>query len=136
MNDFTKMLADWDCFGEPEAMPLFQTLHERIMEECGELATVSWKLQKTQLSYYNPRMFACISLLRIKRKADMPHPYITVSFGLGKPFRHSRIGVVTEVAPNRWTHHVLASSLQEIDDQLMSWIKEAAQFSVEKSKHI
>ena len=42
----------------------------------------------------------------------MPHPYIPVTFGLG------------------WTHHVLVSSVDEIDDQLMGWLKEAAEFSI------
>ena len=115
---------------EPGALPLFMELNERILEECGVYATVRREFQKTQVSYYNARLFACISLLRIKRKAEMPHPYITVTFGLGMPCRHPRIGVVTEVAPNRWTHHVSVSSVDEIDDQLMGWLKEAAEFSI------
>ena len=114
------------------ALTLFQALNERILEECGEYATVRREIQKTQVSYYNARMFACISLLRIKRKAEMPHPYITVTFGLGEPCRHPRIGVVTEAAPNRWTHHVLVNSVDEIDDQLMGWLKQAARFSNDK----
>lgn len=117
---------------EPGALTLFQALNERILEECGEYATVRREIQKTQVSYYNARMFACISLLRIKRKAEMPHPYITVTFGLGEPCRHPRIGVVTEAAPNRWTHHVLVNSVDEIDDQLMGWLKQAARFSNDK----
>lgn len=117
---------------EPGALTLFQALNERILEECGEYATVRREIQKTQVSYYNARMFACISLLRIKRKAEMPHPYITVTFGLGEPCRHPRIGVVTEAAPNRWTHHVLVNSVDGIDDQLMGWLKQAARFSNDK----
>lgn len=114
-------------------LTLFQALNERILEECGNDACVRREIQKTQVSYYNTRMFACISLLRIKRKAEMPHPYVTVTFGLGEPCRHPRIGVVTEAAPKRWTHHMLlVSSVDEIDDQLMDWLKEAAQFAIDK----
>ena len=121
---------------EPGALSLFQALNERILEGCGEYATVRREIQKTQVSYYNARMFACISLLRIKRKADMPHPYITVSFGLGEPCRDPRIGVVTEAAPKRWTHHVLVSSIDEIDDRLMGWLKEAAHYSADINNSI
>ena len=117
---------------EPGALTLFQVLNDRILEECGEYACVRREIQKTQVSYYNPRMFACISLLRIKRKTEMPHPYVTITFGLGGPCQHPRIGVVTEAAPKRWTHHVLVSFVDEIDDQLMGWIKEAAQFAIDK----
>ena len=121
---------------EPGALSLFQALNDRILEECGEYATMRREIQKTQVSYYNARMFACISLLRIKRKAEMPHPYITVSFGLGEPCRHPRIGVVTEAAPKRWTHHVLVSSIDEIDDRLMGWLKEAAHYSADINNSI
>ena len=41
----------------------------------------------------------------------------------------SRIDIATEPYPNRWTHHVLISSIEEIDDELMSWIEEAAGFA-------
>lgn len=31
-----------------------------------------------------------------------------------------------------WTHHVVVSKKEEIDDELMDWIKEAADFSASK----
>lgn len=117
---------------EPEAIALFSALNERILEECGEFGTVSRQFQKTQVSYYNRFQFAALSLLKIRRKADMPHPYVTVTFGLGEPCHHPRIGAVTEAAPGRWTHHLLVTSLEEIDDQLMDWLKQAAEFSMTK----
>ncbi len=40
--------------------------------------------------------------------------------------------IATEPYPNRWTHHVLISAAEEIDDELMSWIKAAAAFSDKK----
>ena len=43
-----------------------------------------------------------------------------------------RIDVASEPYPNRWTHHMLIASEEEIDDELMSWIKEAAAFSAGK----
>lgn len=43
-----------------------------------------------------------------------------------------RIEAASEPYPNRWTHHVLISDLNEIDDELMGWIKEAAVFSDKK----
>ena len=63
---------------------------------------------------------------------EMPHPYITVTFGLGAPCNDKRIAVVTEAAPNRWTHHTLVHSPEDIDDVLLGWLKSAAQFSIEK----
>lgn len=40
-----------------------------------------------------------------------------------------RIEIVTEPYPNRWTHHLLISDTEEIDDELMAWVREAANFS-------
>lgn len=37
--------------------------------------------------------------------------------------------MAVEPYPNRWTHHVLISAPEEIDDELMGWIKEASIFS-------
>ena len=117
---------------EEGSLELFEMLNNRILEECGEYSTVHVKVQKTQITYSNLRVFACVSLLRVRRKSEMPHPYITVTFGLGAPCNDKRIAVVTEAAPNRWTHHTLVHSPEDIDDVLLGWLKSAAQFSIEK----
>ncbi|MFR6217731.1 MAG: DUF5655 domain-containing protein [Enterocloster bolteae] len=38
----------------------------------------------------------------------------------------------TEPYPNRWTHHVIVQSADEIDDKLMGWIREAYEFALVK----
>ena len=43
-----------------------------------------------------------------------------------------RIDAASEPYPNRGTHHMLITSVEEIDDELMGWIKEAAAFSADK----
>lgn len=40
--------------------------------------------------------------------------------------------IATEPYPNRWTHHILISDTEEIDEELLGWIKEAADFSNSK----
>ena len=35
----------------------------------------------------------------------------------------------TEPYPNRWTHHVMIGSAEEIDQELLGWLWEAAQFA-------
>ena len=37
-----------------------------------------------------------------------------------------------EPYPGRWTHHIVVSGLEEIDDELMGWVKEAAAFAAAK----
>jgi len=61
-----------------------------------------------------------------------PKTYITVTFGLRYKKESPRIDAASEPYPNCWTHHMLISSAEEIDDELMGWIKEAAVFSAGK----
>jgi len=112
-----------------DALPIYETLEKRIL---AEIDSVTVKVQKTQISFYNPRMFACASFLPARKKKDRPEHWLTVTFGLDHPVRSPRIDVVTEAQPNRWTHHVLTARPEEIDGELMNWIREAAAFSAAK----
>ena len=57
-----------------------------------------------------------------------------ITFGLGCRAESMRIDVASEPYPNRWTHHVLISDPEEIDEELMGWVKEAAAFSARKRR--
>lgn len=112
-----------------DALPLFERFENRVLSEIGE---VSIKVQKTQISFSNRHMFSCVSFAQVRKKESRPDSYIVVTFGLGHKLESPRIDVSTEPYPDRWTHHVLISELEEIDDELMEWIKEASAFSAEK----
>ncbi len=113
----------------PNALPLYQELERRIKAELGE---VRIKVQKTQISFYNKRMFACVSFAKLQNAETRPKEYIVVTFGLGRHELSPRIDAVSEPYPNRWTHHVLVSEMSEIDNEIMGWIGEAAAFSAGK----
>lgn len=89
------------------------------------------KVQKTQISFYAPRLFAAASL-PIRRKKDWPKQCLLVTFGLSHQVSHPRIAVATEPYPNRWTHHVVVSREEELDDQLLEWLRDAYLFSQRK----
>ena len=112
-----------------DALPLYEALEKRILNE---IEDVRIKVQKTQISFYNKHLFACVSFARVRRKKDCPDCYIVVTFGLEHKAESPCIDIATEPYPNRWTNHVLISELEEIDDELMGWIREAAEFSDRK----
>ena len=69
------------------------------------------------------------------RKAkDRPAVWMTVTFGLGCRKESPRIDVATEPYPGRWTHHVMVGSAEEIDEELLGWIQEAAEFANVKGR--
>ena len=57
---------------------------------------------------------------------------MTITFGLPYRKESARIDIATEAYPNRWTHHVMIGTEEEIDEELISWIQEAADFSDRK----
>lgn len=115
--------------GHMEAFPLYEAFEGRVMDE---IADVRIKVQKSQLSFYNRHLFACVSFARVRKKKDCPEAYIVVTFGLGHKVESPRIDVATEPYPGRWTHHVLIGEPDEVDDELMAWVREAAEFSAAK----
>lgn len=115
--------------GKPEALGLYEALTEKL----GALGLAySIKAQKTQISFLNRYLFACVSFARVKKKAELPAHWLTVSFVLNYPKTSSRIAACSEVARNRFTHHVVVGTIAEIDDELLGWIQEAYDFSNSK----
>lgn len=114
--------------GKPMELSLYQTLLER-MEAVFPAASV--KVQKSQISFYNKHLFAAASLPARRRK-DWPNACIIVTIGLSYRLTSSRVAVAVEPYPNRWTHHVLVSQAEQIDDELLGWLREAYDFAERK----
>lgn len=109
----------------PGAGALYEALREQVM---ARFPDTEIRVQKSQISFYGRHMFLCVSMLGVKRKAERPPVYVTVTFGLGEPVSSARIAAKTEPYPGRWTHHVLVGSLEEIDEELLGWIGQAHAF--------
>lgn len=114
---------------KPEALPLYRELERKIRTE---IPNVTVKVQKTQIAFSNRRNFAFVSFLPVRRAKERPKAYITVTFGLRYRKGSPRIDAAVEPYPNRWTHHMLIASPEEIDEELLGWLKEAAEFSAAK----
>lgn len=117
-------------FGEHrDALPLYEGLEEQIL---AQIPDVKIKVSKTQITFANQRGFAFVSFNPVRKAKERPEVWMTVTFGLSYRKESPRIDVATEPYPNRWTHHVMVGSPEEIDGELMDWIREAAAFSAGK----
>lgn len=114
---------------DPAALPLYEAFERAV---CELVPNVGIKVQKTQITYTNPRVFAAVSFLPARRKALRPEHYITVTLGLNRREGSPRIDQVSEPYPGRWTHHLVIGSAEEIDDELMAWVREAYDFAAAK----
>ena len=112
-----------------DALPLYERLEGLILEQ---IPDVKIKVSKTQISFSNNRSFTFVSFNPCRRAKERPHVWMTVTFGLSYRKDSLRIDVATEPYPNRWTHHMMVGSEEEIDAELMGWVREAAEFSASK----
>ncbi len=115
----------------PQALPLYELFEQKLLSELG---SVNIKVQKTQIAFSNKHNFAFVSFLPVRKAKERPETYIVITFGLGRRVESPRIDAAVEPYPNRWTHHVLISNPDEIDEELMGWVKEAAAFSDAKRR--
>ena len=119
-------------FGEHmDALPNYERLENAILTRVPD---VKIKEAKTQITFANKRGFAFVSFNPCRKAKDRPAVWMTVTFGLGYHKESPRIDVATEPYPGRWTHHVTVESEDEIDEELLGWIQEAADFSAAKTR--
>ncbi|MCL2811634.1 MAG: DUF5655 domain-containing protein [Clostridia bacterium] len=112
----------------PEAFSLYEAVEAKIS---GALSNVRVQVKKTQISFVNKHIFACVSLpfRKIKGRPDV---HIILTFGLNHKMEHPRIVQSTEPYPGRWTHHAIIQSKDEVDQQMMEWVREAYHFAMVK----
>ena len=124
-------MSDVLCFfeGKPLELSLYQALTKRMAEVLPD--DISVKVQKTQISFYARRLFAAASL-PVRRKKDWPRECLVVTIGLARPLSSPRAAVSVEPYPGRWTNHILITRPEEVDGELMEWLREAHNFALRK----
>ena len=113
----------------PDAMPLYEAFADAVTKLYPDAEI---RVQKSQISFYDVHMFACVSFARVKKKKELPEPYLVVTLGMHYLLESSRIAVKTEPYPGRWTTHIVIGDTGDIDDELICWLKEAHDFAKNK----
>ena len=114
-----------------DALPMYERLENAILTQ---IPDVKIKVAKTQITFAKRYGFAFVSFNPCRSAKNRPAVWVTVTFGLGYRKESPRIDVVTEPYPGRWTHHVMVGTPDEIDEELLGWIQEAADFSAAKKR--
>lgn len=117
--------------GHLDALGLYQALETWLYEA---FPHVEKRVMKTQISFYNWHLFACVSFTRVKRKAKLPEGWLTLTLGFPTPLDSPRVAVRTEACPGRWTHHFVLSSIEELDEEMTSWIRASYDFADAKRR--
>ena len=114
-----------------DALALYETFRESVL---GKVPDARIEVKKTQISFFDRRMFAAVSFTPVRKAKERPKPFLTITFGMSYRKESDRIDVAVEAYPNRWTHHVMIGSAEEVDEELVSWIVEAAEFAKNKKR--
>lgn len=114
---------------QSEALPLYEAFETELYKRYPD---ITQKVQKSQITFSNRHVFACVSFARVKRKAELPDPYIVITLGLSYPLESERVAVKTEPYPGRWTTHIVIGSTDELDEELFGWVQQAYDFSENK----
>ena len=105
--------------GHSGALPLYEALAEKLL---AEYPSTRIRVKKTQIGFYDGRLYACASLTPVRGKNDRPDPFLTVTFSLDVPNPSPRL-VCVPVRPNRFTHHAVIGNASDIDGEMMHWLR-------------
>lgn len=111
------------------ALPIYEAFAGELLKRFPDTST---RVQKSQITFSNRHVYACVSFARVKRKAELPEPYIVVTLGLPYPLDSDRVAVKTEPYSGRWTTHIVVGSPAELDDQFWAWVEQAYDFAENK----
>lgn len=113
----------------PDALTLYEAFTDAVTTMYPDTEI---RVQKTQISFYDVHMFACASFTRVKKKKELPDPYLVITLGLPYSLESPRVAVKTEPYPGRWTTHIVIGSEEEVDEELLGWTEEAYCFAGRK----
>ena len=126
MNPDVRMFFD----PHPAALQLDEALAGEMAARFPETRV---RVQKTQITVSNRRVFACVSFLRVKRKAELPGSWFILSLGLPYALESPRVAAKVEPYPGRWTTHIVLSDPSELDAELLAWVEQAYAFAESKA---
>lgn len=111
------------------AVPLYEVFAGELLRRFPD---TSMRVQKSQITFSNHHVYACVSFARVKKKSELPDAYMVVTLGLSYPLDSSRVAVKTEPYPGRWTTHIVVSDPAELDGAFWGWVEQAYAFAQNK----
>ena len=105
--------------GHPEALALYEALAEKLLAEFPDTRI---QVKKTQIGFHDGRLYCCASMAPVRRRSERPDPFLTVTFSLDAPDPSPRLACVP-VSRNRFTHHAVIGSPEDIDGELLDWLR-------------
>lgn len=109
--------------GHPAALAVF--FRVRLVLEL--LGPVDIRTTKSQVAFRRTRGFAYLWLPG--QYLARPAADVVLSIALGRPDPSPRFKEVVHPSPKHWLHHLEIQDADAVDDEVVSWLREAAERS-------
>jgi len=106
----------------PSALAL--AVYERVRDIVSVGADVEVRASKSQVAFRRRRGFAWLWVPG--RYLRRPAADVVLSFALGRHDPSRRFKEVVHPAPAHWIHHLEIRGVDELDDEVEGWLREAA----------
>jgi uncharacterized protein DUF5655 len=106
--------------GHPDAHAVF----EKVRAVLNQLGPLEVRASKSQVAFRRQRGFAFLWLPG--RYLSTPTAEVVLSIALGRHDPSPRFKQVVHPAPTQWMHHLEIRDVDDIDDQVVGWLREAA----------
>ena len=107
--------------GHPVAVSVYQRLHSCL----SDLGPFEVRTSKSQIAFRRKRGFAYLWLPG--RYLKNPAAEVVLSIALRRHDRSARFKEVVHPAPRHWMHHLELHGPDEIDEEVVEWLREAIQ---------
>ena len=106
--------------GHPIALAVF----DRIRSALEALGPVGIRTSKSQVAFHRKRGFAYLWLPG--QYLEKPAADVVLTLALGRLDPSPRFKEVVHPSPRHWVHHLEITDVQDIDDEVVGWLREAA----------
>lgn len=117
--DETPRLLDDFFRGRPGSAAIF----ERIDRAIADFGSYEVRVSKSQVAFRRRQGFAYVWLPDTYLRG--PNPEAVLSIGLPYELTSPRFKEVVDPAPSRWMHHLEVRSTDDIDEEVISWLRAA-----------
>ena len=116
---------------EPEGFfaghPVALAVYDRVRSVLEALGPVEMRTSKSQVAFRRARGFACLWMPG--QYLARPTAELVLSIALGRRDESPRFKEIVHPSPRHWMHHLEVDDPSIIDDEVASWLQEAAERS-------
>lgn len=105
--------------------PVAESVYQKVCSCLADLGPFEVRTSKSQIAFRRRRGFAYLWLPGQYLKN--PEAEVVLSIALGRHDRSARFREVAHPAARHWTHHLGIGHPDEIDDEVLDWLREAAE---------